>query len=150
MVRPFWRHIAGTEKFPPPGGGWPRRGRERNAGGNLKVCTTLQAYFRVGHRTLEKVFGFPVIQHYRPHSSSVMEIAFGDFHDSFPPGEAIFRFAAGGSMPRPYRPLLAHRWSSGGGRRGRCRPPYGIIRNSSKACLAAVCRIKDACPRRPC
>ena len=39
--------------------------------------------------TREQVFGFVVIEPHRPHSSSVMEIAFGDFHDSFPPGEAI-------------------------------------------------------------
>ena len=33
--------------FPPPGGGWPRRGRERNAGGKLKVSTTKQTSARV-------------------------------------------------------------------------------------------------------
>ena len=32
---------------PPPGGGWPRRGRERNAGENLKVSTIKQASSRV-------------------------------------------------------------------------------------------------------
>ena len=37
----------------------------------------------------EQVFRWVVIVSCRPHSSSVMEIAFGDFHDSFPPGEAI-------------------------------------------------------------
>ena len=45
--------------------------------------------------TREQVFGFVVIEPYRPHSSSVMEIAFGDFHDSFPPGEAFE------ALPRP-------------------------------------------------
>ena len=33
--------------FPPPGGGWPRRGRERNAGGKLKVSTIKQTSSRV-------------------------------------------------------------------------------------------------------
>ena len=36
---------------------------------------------------------FSLIHHDRPHSSSVMEIALGDFHDSFSPGEAISRCA---------------------------------------------------------
>ena len=44
MVRPFWRHIVGTEKFPPPGGGWPRRGRERNAGGDVLVLNTSRLF----------------------------------------------------------------------------------------------------------
>ena len=60
-----------ANKSPPPGGGWPRRGRERNAGANPKVCTAYQTYCRVGNRTLLQVFRFSVIQHYRPNSSSV-------------------------------------------------------------------------------
>ena len=94
-------------KSPPPGGGWPASaGRERNAGGNLKVCTALQTCSWASYHAMEQVFGFQLIQLYRPHSSSVMEIAFGDFHDSFPPGEAISRAPRGvgaGKSPDPLR-----------------------------------------------
>jgi hypothetical protein len=68
------------EKSLPPGGRWPRRGRKRNAGKKPKVSTMQQTYSQVV--ASEQVFTFPVIQHCRPHSSSVMKIAFGDFHDS--------------------------------------------------------------------
>ena len=42
-----------------------------------------------------EVFGFYRHLDFCPHSSSVMETAFGDSHDSFSPGEAI-----GGALRR--------------------------------------------------
>ena len=47
---PQGRFRLSKSPSPPPGGGWPRRGRERNAGINLKVCTAKQTCSEVGHR----------------------------------------------------------------------------------------------------
>ena len=73
----------------PPSGG-PEgvgRGMRRKAERQHKQTDLCQSFHEVG--TLVEVFTFPKSLHCRPHSSSVMEIAFGDFHDSFSPGEAI-------------------------------------------------------------
>ena len=60
------------EKFLLPGRRWAASaGRKRNAGANLKIRIALQTSTRGGHRTLQQVFRFPVIQRCRPHSSSV-------------------------------------------------------------------------------
>ena len=41
------------------------------------------------NETLLQVCTFQLIERFRPHSSSVMAIALGNGHDSFPPGEAF-------------------------------------------------------------
>ena len=91
----FW----GAVKFrpiPSPGGKVAPKGSEEECGrkpDNQYPVTDLHAGW-MRDETREQVFGFVVIEPHRPHSSSVMEIAFGDFHDSFPPGEAILRRVA--------------------------------------------------------
>ena len=54
----------------------------------------------------EQVFRWEIIANCRPNSSSVMEIAFGDFHDSFPPGEAIMVLRTIYSLLRMILPLM--------------------------------------------
>ena len=87
----------------PRGGGWPASaGRERNAGGKLKVCTTLQAYTGGGHRDAVQVFKFPIIQRYRPHSSSVTSRFRRADWRQLPPGGSDFALRAGTSRtPSP-------------------------------------------------
>ena len=50
--RPSKRMVSDCRKSPspPPGGGWPRRGRERNAGINLNICKAKQTCSEAGHR----------------------------------------------------------------------------------------------------
>ena len=77
--------------IPSPGGRVAPKGSGeecgRKAESQRNQTDLCQSYHEVG--TLVEVFTFPKSLHCRPHSSSVMEIAVGDFHDSFSPGEAI-------------------------------------------------------------
>ena len=85
----LWRKAVfaqtGQNQSPPPGGGWPRRGRERNAGGNLKVCMIKQASTGIARRrTPVEVLTYTKQKHSRPHSSSVRKTVLWDrFSDSW-------------------------------------------------------------------
>ena len=77
--------------IPSPGGRVAPKGSGEECGRKAESqhnqTDLCQSFHEVG--TLVEVFTFPKSLRCRPHSSSVMEIAFGDFHDSFSPGEAI-------------------------------------------------------------
>ena len=51
------------------------------------ISDLLKGWMR--NETLQQVCAFQIIERRCPLSSSVIEIALGDFYDSFPPGEAI-------------------------------------------------------------
>ena len=89
------RPYTGRENSLPRGEGGPRSGSGEECGRKAEslynITDLRQRCHTVG--ALVEVFAFPKSLHYRPHSSSVMEIAFGDFHDCFSPGEAILRCA---------------------------------------------------------
>ena len=101
------RRPNGANKFPPPGGGWAASaGRERNAGGSGKVCTTLQTYSDAGRCDTEQVFRFQLIQRYRPHSSSVTSrFRRADWRQLLP-GRSVFARPAG-----PHNDVVAFGWS---------------------------------------